>query len=69
LSRFLRRRSGIIYHRSERTQGRQWRSLQLPSNVDGSKVSARLDNGVLQIVAPKTSQLDSGRRRVPVIGA
>ncbi len=36
-------------HRVERSYGRFVRSFVLPSNVDGGKVEARMENGVLHI--------------------
>jgi HSP20 family molecular chaperone IbpA len=33
--------------------------LELPSSINGSKVTARMDNGMLTITAPKSS--GSGR--------
>jgi len=64
-------RGGVTYHRAERSSGRQWRSLQLPAGVDASKLSARLDRGVLCVCAPKhaAGAEGAGRRRIEVTQA
>jgi len=54
------------FHRSERSSGRQWRQIRLPQYVDGSKMSARLDAGVLTISAPKVDGVTGGRRRIAI---
>lgn len=41
------------YHRVERRYGSFTRSLALPAEVDGEKVSANYRNGVLEITLPK----------------
>lgn len=41
------------FRRVERSYGSFQRSLQLPRNVDGSRVSANLNDGVLEIRLPK----------------
>lgn len=58
---------GITLHRAERTTGRLWRNVQLPSFVDGGQVSARLEAGVLVIVARKNADAPPhGRRHIAV---
>lgn len=47
-------REGETCHRSERQQGRFKRSLELPFEVESSKVEARFENGVLIITLPRT---------------
>ena len=44
------------YHRSERHYGSFRRSFNLPSTVDNSRIQARYDNGVLEIVIPKAEE-------------
>lgn len=44
---------GAAYHRRERGLGEFSRSVRLPIDVDGSKVSAELRDGVLRITLPK----------------
>lgn len=44
------------YYCCERSYGSFFRSISLPSNIDADKVSASLDEGVLEIKLPKTTQ-------------
>ncbi len=44
------------YHRVERAYGRFYRSFALPANVDVSKVSATLADGVLNVDLPKREE-------------
>ena len=44
---------GVTYHRRERAAGSFARMLRLPAEVDPSRVSAELVNGVLTIHLPK----------------
>ncbi len=41
------------WHRRERDIGQFRRSMTLPEHVDGSKVTARFQNGVLEILLPR----------------
>jgi HSP20 family protein len=52
------------YHRVERGHGEFQRSLELPTPVDGERVTADLRDGVLTITCPKSR--DAGPRRVTV---
>jgi HSP20 family protein len=54
-----RERKGILRRRTRRT-GRFELHLTLPERVDGEKVDARFDNGVLTVRVPK---LESAQRR------
>jgi HSP20 family protein len=54
------------FHRSERSSGRQWRQIRLPQYVDGSKMTAKLESGVLTISAPKIEGHVGGRRKITV---
>jgi HSP20 family protein len=47
---------GTGYHLIERRYGRFERSFTLPSNVDAEKVSAKFENGVLNVDLPKSDQ-------------
>lgn len=42
------------FRRFERSYGRFQRSFQLPQDIDESKVQARYENGVLEIMIPKS---------------
>lgn len=44
---------GKTYHRRERRYGRFARSFRLPFDIEGGKVEAALENGVLQISLPR----------------
>jgi len=45
--------AGDTAHRSERAFGTFFRSFVLPKSVDGTRVEARYQNGVLTVVLPK----------------
>lgn len=47
---------GESYHRMERAYGSFLRSFSLPSVVDEEKITAKLDNGVLEITLPKKAE-------------
>lgn len=44
------------WHRVERTVGKFWRQFRLPANADMGGVRARLDDGVLRITVPKSTE-------------
>jgi HSP20 family protein len=44
---------GATYHRRERSQGRFTRSFQLPFRIEGDKVEAAFERGVLHIHLPR----------------
>lgn len=44
------------FHRIERSYGSFYRSLQLPSEVDGDRIKATYKKGVLRISLPKTKK-------------
>ena len=54
--KFAEPEKGETVHRSERAAGTFFRSFSLPSTVDGSKVEARYENGVLTVVLPKREE-------------
>lgn len=60
----LERREG--YKRIERAYGSFYRRFSLPDTADAEGISARCNNGVLEIVIPKRSQQQP--RRVVVVG-
>ncbi len=47
---------GETVHRSERSFGTFSRSFRLPKTVDGSRVEARYEHGVLTVVLPKREE-------------
>lgn len=47
---------GENFHRIERSYGSFYRSLQLPSEVDGDRIKATYKKGVLRISLPKTKK-------------
>ncbi len=51
------------YHRVERSFGRYERMLTLPADADGDKVSAELNNGVLEVTIPRRDDIESTRGR------
>ena len=51
-------------HRYERSYGTFERSFVLPSTVDGEKISADYQNGVLTVVVPKAER--ARPREIPV---
>jgi len=54
-------------HRYERSYGLFERAFALPSTVDGDKISAQVENGVLTIVVPKAER--ARPREIPVRSA
>jgi HSP20 family protein len=55
---------GATWHRRERAFGNFSRMLHLPAEIDGDKVQARLDQGVLTIVLPKSE--GARARKIPI---
>ncbi|MBI9043764.1 MAG: Hsp20/alpha crystallin family protein [Anaerolineaceae bacterium] len=49
------------YHRQERSCGEFQRKLELPHPVEASKVSAKLENGVLHLTLPR-AEMDKPRK-------
>jgi len=49
------------FHRIERSCGSFYRSLRLPSEVDGEKIKATYKEGVLRITMPKTKK-EAGKK-------
>ncbi len=54
------------YHRFERTTGAFTRTVALPAEVELEKVTARYENGVLEIRAPKAAPAKPAERKVEV---
>jgi HSP20 family protein len=57
---------GKTFHRIERRQGRVYRSMTLPAEVNEEKIQAECHDGVLSITLPKTEQAKS--RKIAVKG-
>lgn len=55
---------GGTWHRQERGYGSFSRMVELPSDVNGDKVSAEFRNGVLNITLPKSEAIKSRRIEV-----
>ena len=49
------------HHTRERYYGKYVRSMSLPYNVNGDKVSATFENGVLELKLPKAEELKTKR--------
>ena len=54
------------YHLTERRYGAFQRTFTLPRGVDGTKVSAKLSKGVLEVTMPKTKEAQAKKRKVEV---
>ncbi|MEA2148911.1 MAG: hypothetical protein QOD69_741 [Solirubrobacteraceae bacterium] len=57
------------YYRIERATGAFSRSLSLPEGVDADAVTAKFDNGVLEVRIPKPAQAQPRRIEIAVGGA
>ena len=54
-TRHDRLRTGGVPFRLERPTGRLLRTLRLPDGCDGTKLSAQIRDGVLEVYVPKTA--------------
>lgn len=54
------------YHMRERRYGSFQRTLRIPDDVDGSKISATFSKGLLKISLPKSVKAKSAKRRLKV---
>ncbi len=54
------------YHRFERTTGAFTRTVALPAEVELEKVTAKYENGVLEIRAPKAAPAKPAERKIEV---
>jgi HSP20 family protein len=45
------------YYRCERTYGSFYRSIPLPSTMDADKIEASFEDGVLEVVIPKSAKM------------
>jgi HSP20 family protein len=55
---------GKTYHRVERRHGEFRRVMTLPGAIDGDKVAAKYDNGVLKVTVPKMEKAKAKRIEV-----
>jgi HSP20 family protein len=51
---------------SERSYGPFQRSFRIPDGVDTSKIEARLKDGVLTVILPKTAKAQEAEKAIPV---
>ena len=54
------------YYRMERSHGQFQRSIRLPLDADESHVSAKLENGILQIEVQKSADVAKERKTISV---
>ena len=52
------------HHTGERYYGKYVRSMSLPTHVNGDKISATLDNGVLELRIPKAEEVKAKKIEV-----
>ena len=52
------------HHTRERYYGKYIRSMSLPSQINGDKISATFDNGVLELRIPKSEEVKAKRIEV-----
>ncbi|MBI1774008.1 MAG: Hsp20/alpha crystallin family protein [Proteobacteria bacterium] len=57
------------YHMSERSYGAFRRSFELPSGIDGSKVTAAYTKGVLKVTLPKAPQAPASVKKIAIKAA
>ena len=50
----------------ERSYGRFERSFRLPESVDGERIAAAFENGVLTVTLPKTAESLTRSRRIQI---
>ncbi|KAG7898982.1 hypothetical protein KL935_003990 [Ogataea polymorpha] len=51
---------------TERTVGKFSRVLKLPVKVDGDKIQAKFENGLLNLTVPKSGEEDEGLQRIEI---
>ncbi|MDA8082598.1 MAG: Hsp20/alpha crystallin family protein [Nitrospiraceae bacterium] len=56
------------YFTYERTEGAFCRRFELPVDVDTAKVTARLENGVLEIRLPKAPEIEAHSKKIEITG-
>ncbi|HHY04774.1 MAG TPA: Hsp20/alpha crystallin family protein [Thermoanaerobacterales bacterium] len=58
--------SGENYIHKERRRGSFSRTISVPENVNGEKISAKFENGVLQVIMPKISPSKPQGRKIDI---
>ncbi len=57
------------YHVSERSYGSFLRTLDLPTDIDAEKISAKCVKGVLKITLPKLAEAKSKAKKIEIRGS
>lgn len=52
-NRKIEEKEGIVYHRRERGNGKFIRTFRLPYEIENEKVTAKYQNGVLEVKLPR----------------
>lgn len=55
------------YLRIERCEGNFYRTFELPHHIDEEKISAKIKNGSLELILPKCSKVNGGKK-IPIQG-
>lgn len=61
-------KKGKSFHRTERSFGAFQTSFTLPSEVDESKIDAKLKDGVLRLTVPKSETAKKAARKIAIKG-
>ena len=64
--RFEKEESEQSYHRIERAYGDFLRTFTLPRSIDSEAISARYENGVLELTMPKRSETKPRQIRIEI---
>jgi len=57
---------GKNFYRKERTYGSFYREIELPAEVDASRVAATFKNGVLTVSLPKSEKAKEESKKIPI---
>ena len=66
--KFEEKSGKVGYHRIERSYGSFTRSFSIPATVDGDKVAAEYNNGVLTVSFPKKAVAEARQVKIAVKG-
>ena len=61
-----REEEGRDFRRVERAYGSFYREIELPRDVEGAKVAARYEDGVLKITLPKSAEAKTHKKKIPI---